>query len=83
VHAVVAGCNPLFDAMGQKTLEISERPRDANVTKLTGNFLIVSLPESLGEAFVLVRKSDIDAHRFLEVLTGSLVAAPVHRTYGS
>jgi 3-hydroxyisobutyrate dehydrogenase-like beta-hydroxyacid dehydrogenase len=51
--------------------------------KLTGNFLIASVLESLGEAFALVRKSDIDAHRFLEVLTGSLFAAPVYRTYGS
>ncbi len=83
MHAVVARCTPLFDAMGQKTFEISERPRDANVIKLTGNFLIASVLESLGEAFALVRKSDIDAHRFLEVLTGSLFAAPVYRTYGS
>ncbi|MGZ5905697.1 MAG: NAD(P)-dependent oxidoreductase [Reyranella sp.] len=49
MHALVARCNPLFDAMGQKTFEISERPRDANVIKLTGNFLIASVLESLGE----------------------------------
>jgi 3-hydroxyisobutyrate dehydrogenase-like beta-hydroxyacid dehydrogenase len=73
----------LFDAIGQRTFEISERPCDANVIKLTGNFLIASMLESLGEAFALVRKSGIDAHRFLEVLTGSLFAAPVYRTYGS
>jgi 3-hydroxyisobutyrate dehydrogenase-like beta-hydroxyacid dehydrogenase len=83
MQAVVARCNPLFDAMGQKTFEISERPCDANVVKLTGNFLIASVLESLGEAFALVRKSGIDARRFLEVLTGSLFAAPVYRTYGS
>ena len=83
MHALVARCNPLFDAMGQKTFEISERQRDANVIKLTGNFLIASVLESLGEAFALVRKSGIDAHRFLEVLTGSLFAAPVYQTYGS
>jgi 3-hydroxyisobutyrate dehydrogenase-like beta-hydroxyacid dehydrogenase len=38
--ATVARCRPLFDAMGQKTFTISDKPSDANVVKLTGNFLI-------------------------------------------
>lgn len=72
---------PLFDAVGQKTFVIGDKP-DANVVKLTGNFLIASVLESLGEAFALVRKSGIDAHRFLEILTGTLFSAPVFQTNG-
>jgi 3-hydroxyisobutyrate dehydrogenase-like beta-hydroxyacid dehydrogenase len=53
------------------------------VIKLTGNFLIASVLESLGEAFALVRKSGIDPHRYLDILTNSLFSAPVYRTYGS
>jgi 3-hydroxyisobutyrate dehydrogenase-like beta-hydroxyacid dehydrogenase len=75
-------CRPLFAAMGQKTFAMGEKSSDANLVKLTGNFLIASVLESLGEAFALVRKSGIDAHRFLDVLTGTLFSAPVYQTYG-
>jgi 3-hydroxyisobutyrate dehydrogenase-like beta-hydroxyacid dehydrogenase len=70
--ATIARCSPLFYAMGQRTIVIGENPADANVTKLTGNFLIASVLESLGEAFALVRKSGIDSRRFLDSLTGTL-----------
>jgi 3-hydroxyisobutyrate dehydrogenase-like beta-hydroxyacid dehydrogenase len=81
--ATIARCSPLFYAMGQRTIVIGENPADANVTKLTGNFLIASVLESLGEAFALVRKSGIDSRRFLDSLTGTLFSAPVYQTYGS
>jgi len=81
--ATIARCDPLFYAMGQRTIVIGENPADANVTKLTGNFLIASVLESLGEAFALVRKSGIDSRRFLDSLTGTLFSAPVYQTYGS
>jgi 3-hydroxyisobutyrate dehydrogenase-like beta-hydroxyacid dehydrogenase len=80
--ATIARCSPLFYAMGQRTIVIGENPADANVTKLTGNFLIASVLESLGEAFALVRKSGIDSRRFLDSLTGTLFSAPVYKTYG-
>ena len=51
--------------------------------KLTGNFLITTVIESLAEAFALVRKFGLDPNTFLEVLTGSLFSAPVYRNYGS
>src|SRR5271167_2903318 len=76
-------CQPLFDAIGQKDLRrrrqaIGGQPR----VKLSGNFLITSIIESLGEAFALVRKSGVDPHRYLEILTGTLFSAPVYKTYG-
>jgi 3-hydroxyisobutyrate dehydrogenase-like beta-hydroxyacid dehydrogenase len=81
--ATIARCSPLFYAMSQRTFVIGENPADANVTKLTGNFLIASVLESLGEAFALVRKSGIDSRRFLDSLTGTLFSAPVYQTYGA
>jgi 3-hydroxyisobutyrate dehydrogenase-like beta-hydroxyacid dehydrogenase len=53
-------CQGLFDAMGQKTFVISEKPADANLVKLSGNFLIAAIIESLGEAIALTRKAGID-----------------------
>jgi 3-hydroxyisobutyrate dehydrogenase-like beta-hydroxyacid dehydrogenase len=51
---------PLFDAIGQKTFIVSDTPKDANLVKLSGNFLIASVVESLGEALALVGKGGID-----------------------
>jgi 3-hydroxyisobutyrate dehydrogenase-like beta-hydroxyacid dehydrogenase len=49
--------------------------------KLSGNFLVASVIECLGEAMALIRKSGVDPARFLGILTGSLFAAPVYETY--
>jgi 3-hydroxyisobutyrate dehydrogenase-like beta-hydroxyacid dehydrogenase len=81
--ATLGRCQPLFDALGQETFVISVKPSAANLVKLSGNFLIASVLESLGEAFALVRKSGIDPHRYLNILTSTLFSAPVYRTYGS
>ena len=76
-------CRPLFDAIGQKTFIVGEEAHAANVIKLAGNFLITSAIEGLAEAFAFGRKFGVDSHAFLEILTESLFAAPVYRTYGS
>jgi 3-hydroxyisobutyrate dehydrogenase-like beta-hydroxyacid dehydrogenase len=78
----IARCQPLFDAMGHKTYVVGDDPPAANVVKVAGNFLITVVIESLGESFALIKKSGVDADKFLEVLVGSLFAAPVYRTYG-
>src|SRR3984893_11857728 len=48
--ATVERFKPLFEAIGQKLLVIAEQQSKANVVKLTGNFLIATVLESLGEA---------------------------------
>jgi 3-hydroxyisobutyrate dehydrogenase-like beta-hydroxyacid dehydrogenase len=75
-------CQPVFNAIGQRTFIIGPRPEMANVVKLTGNFLISSVIESLGEAVALARKYGIDPHQYIDFLTGTLFAAPVYKTYG-
>jgi 3-hydroxyisobutyrate dehydrogenase-like beta-hydroxyacid dehydrogenase len=75
-------CTPIFEAIGQKTFRFGDKPSSANLVKLSGNFLIVSVIESLGEAMVLVSKGGIDQHQFLDFLTSTLFNAPVYKTYG-
>jgi 3-hydroxyisobutyrate dehydrogenase-like beta-hydroxyacid dehydrogenase len=75
-------CQVLFDALGQKTFILDEDAPAANLVKLTGNFLISTVIESMAEAMSLVRKSGIDANKFLDVLTGSLFSAPIYKNYG-
>jgi len=81
-EADIARCQPLFDAVGQRTFVIGPRPEMANVVKLCGNFMILSTIESLGEAIAVARKYGIDAHEFVDFLTGTLFSAPVYKNYG-
>lgn len=80
--AAVSAAAPLFDAIGQKTFVISDTPQAANLVKLSGNFLIAAVMESLGEALALVGKAGIDRRRYLDILTSTLFGAPVYSTYG-
>jgi 3-hydroxyisobutyrate dehydrogenase-like beta-hydroxyacid dehydrogenase len=79
---VIDTCMPLFDAMGQKTIRIGEVPQVANLAKLSGNFLIASVMEALGEAMALIRKAGVDPHRYFELLTSTLFTGPVFTNYG-
>jgi 3-hydroxyisobutyrate dehydrogenase-like beta-hydroxyacid dehydrogenase len=74
---------PALDAMGQRTFVIGETPAQANLLKLTGNFLITCVIESLAEAFALTAKGGIETVKVYELLTETLFAAPVYKTYGS
>ena len=76
----VDACTPLFEALGQKTFTFGSNPRDANLVKLSGNFLIASAIEALGEAMALVGKAGVDLHQFLDLLTSTLFTAPVYKT---
>lgn len=73
---------PLFQVIGQKTFVMSSNPPDANLVKLSGNFLIAAVIESLGEALALVGKGGLDQQRCLDMLTSTLFDAPVYKTYG-
>ena len=79
----VTAVTPILDAIGQRTFLVSDDPQAANLVKLSGNFLIGSVIESLGEAMALVSKGGVDKHQYLEILTSTLFSAPVYRTYGT
>jgi 3-hydroxyisobutyrate dehydrogenase-like beta-hydroxyacid dehydrogenase len=78
----VAACKALFDVLGQRTFEISHQAPKANLVKLSGNFLIASVIEALGEALALVSKAGIDRAQYVDLLTNTLFGAPVFKTYG-
>jgi 3-hydroxyisobutyrate dehydrogenase-like beta-hydroxyacid dehydrogenase len=72
----------VFDAIGQRTFVVSDDPKAANLVKLSGNFLIASVIESLGEAMALIAKAGVDKNEYLDILTATLFGAPVYKTYG-
>jgi len=88
--AVVAGgpsglvekCKPLFSSVGPHLYVVGERPSLANVVKLSGNFLIATVLESLSEVVAFARKSGVDPAALLDFLTAGLFNAPVYKNYG-
>jgi 3-hydroxyisobutyrate dehydrogenase-like beta-hydroxyacid dehydrogenase len=62
---------------------VSETPKDAYLVKLSGNFLIGSVIEALGEAIAFVGKGGVDPRRYIEILTSTLFGAPIYKTYGT
>jgi 3-hydroxyisobutyrate dehydrogenase-like beta-hydroxyacid dehydrogenase len=82
-EATLAQCQPLFDAIGQRTFVVGDKPSAANLVKLSGNFLLAAVIECLGEAFALTRKGGVDPHLYLEILTSTLFSAPAYKTYGT
>jgi 3-hydroxyisobutyrate dehydrogenase-like beta-hydroxyacid dehydrogenase len=79
VHA----CMPVFEVIGQRSFVLSNTPSSANLVKLSGNFLIASVIEALGEAMALVGKGGVDLNAYLDLLTSTLFSAPVYKTYGT
>jgi 3-hydroxyisobutyrate dehydrogenase-like beta-hydroxyacid dehydrogenase len=81
-EAVVQKFDPLFASMGQRTFNVGTDPIQANIIKLSGNFLIANIVESLGEAIALTRKYGVDPNVFVDFLTNSLFNAPIFKIYG-
>jgi 3-hydroxyisobutyrate dehydrogenase-like beta-hydroxyacid dehydrogenase len=81
-EAAVGAARPLLEAIGRRVVVVGETPQSANLVKVSGNFLIASAIESLGEAFALIHKGGIDRQRYLEILT-ELFNTPAYRTYGA
>jgi 3-hydroxyisobutyrate dehydrogenase-like beta-hydroxyacid dehydrogenase len=79
----VRDVEPLLQAIGQRTFPLGESPDAANLTKLSGNFLIACVIETLGEALALIDKAGIDRHAYLDILTSTLFGAPIYKTYGA
>ena len=81
--AAVDACQPLFGALGQKTTVIGTEPSAANLVKLSGNFLLASAIEALGEAVALVGKAGIDPCAYIGFLTSTVFNVPAYKTYGA
>jgi 3-hydroxyisobutyrate dehydrogenase-like beta-hydroxyacid dehydrogenase len=80
--ATIDACQPLFRAMGQRTFPMGTEPSAANLVKLSGNFLLASAIEALGEAVALIGKAGVDRRAYIEFLTSTLFNAPAYKTYG-
>jgi 3-hydroxyisobutyrate dehydrogenase-like beta-hydroxyacid dehydrogenase len=81
-QATVNTVQPLLDVIGKRTFVMSDRPEAAALVKLSGNFLIASMIESVGEAMALVDRGGVDRRAYLDMLTSTLFDVPVYKGYG-
>ena len=78
----VARCQPLFDAMGQRTLPVGVEPWHANLVKLMGNTMTATALEVMAETVSVFIKRGLDPKVFLDIMTGTMFGGRAHQIYG-
>jgi 3-hydroxyisobutyrate dehydrogenase-like beta-hydroxyacid dehydrogenase len=77
----VERARPLLGPIGRRLFVLGTEAPVANALKLSGNFVIASMLEALGEGFALARKHGIGAAQALEIVS-ALFQSPVYENYG-
>jgi 3-hydroxyisobutyrate dehydrogenase-like beta-hydroxyacid dehydrogenase len=73
---------PILESMGQGIVDFGEEPGNANVVKITGNFMIMASMEMMAEAFTLGEKNGIDPKKLADFFGSTLFNAPIYQNYG-
>lgn len=79
--ALIEQVRPVLDALGKKVWPVGDQPHKANVVKLALNFSLAAAIETMGEAFALARRWDVEAGQVAEIMTGTLFDAPAYKVY--
>lgn len=73
---------PFLTKIGKNFYDFGDQPEAANIVKLAGNFMLLSVIEIWGEVFALAEKSGIDPDKLFLFFTDTLFPSPVFETYG-
>lgn len=74
---------PLFDVIGTRTWRLGNRPEQANITKIIGNYLLATVIQSMGEAITLAEHSGVNPADLIELLSGTLFPGRIYQAYGT
>ncbi|CAO5231152.1 NAD(P)-dependent oxidoreductase [Frankia sp. AgKG'84/4] len=80
--AAIDEVRPLFDVAGRRTWTVGDRPEQANLVKIFGNYLIACSIEAMAEATTVIEADGLDPAMFIEILTEGLFTGPVFAGYG-
>ncbi|MFT8731711.1 MAG: NAD(P)-dependent oxidoreductase [Acetobacter fabarum] len=80
--AVLDYLEPALQCFGPHIFRVGDDPLQANLAKLSLNFMIYSTIEQMAEVFALNEKAGTDPCKIFEIMTGSFYNAPVHKNYG-
>jgi 3-hydroxyisobutyrate dehydrogenase-like beta-hydroxyacid dehydrogenase len=75
-------CMPIFDCIGKATHNLGPEPSQANVAKVSANFMLSSMIHTFAEALALVRKNGVDQNLFYEIMAKEFFASPIYAKYG-
>jgi 3-hydroxyisobutyrate dehydrogenase len=79
----VAALQPVFDAIGSKTIDVGERVGAASDLKLVCNTWVGSLTAGTAESIALSRAYGLDPTQFLDAITGSASDSPYAHVKGA
>jgi 3-hydroxyisobutyrate dehydrogenase-like beta-hydroxyacid dehydrogenase len=80
--ADVERCQPIFDALGQRTFVVGARQEEANLIKLLGNMMSATALEMLAEVVAVVRKRGLDPQLLIDIMTSTMFGGRAHKIYG-
>jgi len=72
---------PALQALGRGITRLGDSAPAANIVKLTGNFMIATMIEALGEAFAFTRKAGVPPEALLDVYANVFARAPIFENY--
>ncbi|HQT82284.1 MAG: 6-phosphogluconate dehydrogenase [Ferrovum sp. 37-45-19] len=76
------GINNVLEAMGQGVFDFGEQVSAANLIKIAGNFMILSMVEALSESMALLEKNHISRQQFVDFITTTLFNVSIYQNYG-
>lgn len=74
---------PILEPLSRGISVVGSEPPQAHALKLGGNFLISTMIQSLGEAFVYAESQGIEPQIFLEAVNSALFQSPFYASYGN
>ncbi|MCL2535383.1 MAG: NAD(P)-dependent oxidoreductase, partial [Nocardiaceae bacterium] len=74
---------PLLDAIGRRTWRVGDDPKQANVVKILGNYLIANAIQAMAEATTLAEKVGGSPELLMEIMNDGLFDGSVYRGYGT
>lgn len=79
----VQRCDPLFAAVGSRTVSVGETAGDGSRLKLVANAWVLAVLEGIAESVTLARGLGLDPRLFLDAVAGGAMDAPYVRLKGA
>ncbi|MFM1724232.1 NAD(P)-dependent oxidoreductase [Rhodococcus sp. PAM 2766] len=78
----IDGVASLLDVIGRRTWRIGDDPKQANVVKILGNYLIANAIQAMAEATTVAEKVGGSPELLMEIMNDSLFPGGVYAGYG-
>lgn len=79
----IARAHPILEPLSRGISVVGSEPWQAHAVKLGGNFLISTMLQSLGEAFVFAESQGIEPKTFFEAINSALFQSPFYAAYAN